>query len=80
MVITGGMPWAILLAVLKHGHAAVVSAAPMLVIALQVVPVPLTLLAIGTFYLWVFVSDAAGRMKNPAPNMDIDTPNPKPAQ
>jgi hypothetical protein len=52
----------------------------MLVIALQVVPVPLTLLAIGTFYLWVFVSDAAGRMKNPAPNMDIDTPNPKPAQ
>lgn len=55
MVITGGIPWAILLALLKHGHADAASSVHPFLVAIQVVPVPLALLVIGSFYLWAFV-------------------------
>jgi hypothetical protein len=55
IVITGGMPWAIFLALLKGGKLPAISSSPMLAVALQVVPIPLTLLSAGIFFLWEYV-------------------------
>ncbi len=54
-IITGGMPWAIFLALIKRGHLPAAISSPRVLIALQVLPVPLTLLLIGAFFLWIFV-------------------------
>jgi hypothetical protein len=55
LVITGGMPWAVFLALLRHGRLPAISASPMFSTLLQVAPVPLTLLVAATFFLWAFV-------------------------
>jgi hypothetical protein len=55
--ITGGIPWAIFLAVFPHLPAWMNSGFTGL--AIQMFPVPLTLLAVGAFYLWVYVRNDA---------------------
>lgn len=49
IVMTGGILWAILLPVIGNSHLPA-----QLVVAAQIVPVPLILLAISIFYLWVY--------------------------
>jgi hypothetical protein len=61
IALTGGMPWAILLALIKHGHIPAEFASPMCVIAIQVFPVPLTLLVVGLFFLWIFARHGTSR-------------------
>jgi hypothetical protein len=62
LVITGGIPWAVFLALLRHGRLPAISASPMLSTLLRVVPVPLTLLLAGTFFLWAFVRGASSAL------------------
>jgi hypothetical protein len=55
ILFTGGLPWAIFFAFLKHAHlpSAISSGVPLIVI--QVFPAPLAVLCVGGFFLWVFV-------------------------
>jgi hypothetical protein len=53
-VMTGDIPWAILLGVLHSLHLPETGTPNQIATALQVLPVPLTLLAMGIFYLWVY--------------------------
>ncbi len=55
IAITGGMPWAIFLLLLKQGHLQAFASSPHLLVALQVVPVPLMLLVVGSLLMWAFV-------------------------
>jgi len=50
ILVTGGIPWAILLRVIGNLHLP-----SQLLIAAQIAPVPLTLLALSIFYLWAYV-------------------------
>ena len=53
---TAEFPWAILLAVLNRIHWPATWWAPRIVIAMQVFPIPLILLSLGVFYIWVYLS------------------------
>jgi hypothetical protein len=61
ILLTGGIPWAIFLSVLRYLHVGATGFTGQLLIAAQVVPVPLLLLAVGVFYLWVFVRHASDK-------------------
>jgi len=54
IALTGGMPWAFLLALIKNGHLPATLSSPMFLVAIQVFPVPLMLLTVGVFFLWTF--------------------------
>jgi hypothetical protein len=56
IILTGGIPWAIFLHLIELLHLSRAGISDRFTIYLQVMPVPLTLLAIGGFYLWVYVS------------------------
>ena len=56
ILLTGGIPWAIFLQLIKFLHLSKVGLSDQLTIYLQVLPVPLILLVIGVFYLLVYVS------------------------
>jgi hypothetical protein len=53
-VVIGDIPWTILLALVQRIPAANGSTAARLMVMVQVLPVPLTLLALGIFYLWLY--------------------------
>jgi hypothetical protein len=55
ILLTGGIPWAIFFILLKHIALTPSPFFHALLIAVQVAPVPLILLATGVFYLWVFL-------------------------
>jgi hypothetical protein len=54
-VLTGDLPWVILLGLINNLHVPLSRLAGQLLIAVQVFPAPLILLVTGVFYLWVFV-------------------------
>jgi len=55
ILFTGGVPWAIFFALLKHAHLPSVISSGMPLIVMQVFPAPLSVLCVGGFFLWVFV-------------------------
>jgi hypothetical protein len=55
ILLTGGVPWAIFFAFLKHAHLPAAISSGMPLIVMQVFPVPLALLFVGVFFLWIFV-------------------------
>jgi hypothetical protein len=58
-LVTADLSWAILLALIPHLPLPPTELTRQFLIAIQVFPVPLTLLATGIFYLWVYVRRAA---------------------
>lgn len=58
IILTSGFPWAIFFQLLKHISAPNTAYTAIVLIALQVFPVPLTLLAFGCFFLFVYVRTA----------------------
>lgn len=54
-LLTGGFPWAIFLALMKHFHGWDHWSNPMLVMGMQMFPVPITLLLVGIFFLWAYL-------------------------
>lgn len=63
--ITGAMPWAIFLRLLKQGRLSSFASSPQLLAFLQVAPIPLALLLLGSFLLWVYVQHSARREGTP---------------
>jgi hypothetical protein len=53
-VLTGDLPWAILLAVINKLHLPASGLSAELAAGVQTLPAPLILLAVGAFYLWVY--------------------------
>jgi hypothetical protein len=60
-VLTGDLPWAVFFSILGHMHAPTTALGTQMLIAVQVVPVPLILLVVGVFYLWVYVQRCRNR-------------------
>ena len=54
-VLTGDLPWVVILALIGRLHLPATWFFQQVVMAVQVFPVPLILLAMGIFYLWVYV-------------------------
>jgi hypothetical protein len=54
-VLTGDLPWAILLGLIGHMRPPMTAFGAQILIAAQVLPAPLILLVMGVFYLWVYV-------------------------
>jgi hypothetical protein len=54
-VVTGDLPWVIFLSLIRTLHLPAAGTAGRMVASGLVFPVPLTLLAMGVFYLWVYV-------------------------
>lgn len=54
-LLTGDLPWAMLLGLISHVHVSSTGLSAHLLVAVQVFPVPLVLLAMSVFYLWVYV-------------------------
>jgi hypothetical protein len=55
ILFTGGLPWAIFFAFLKHAHLPPAISSGMPLIVVQVFPAPLAVLCVGIFFLWIFV-------------------------
>ena len=55
ILFTGGVPWAIFFAFVKHAHLPSAISSGMPLIVMQVFPAPLAVLCVGVFFLWVFV-------------------------
>jgi hypothetical protein len=53
-VLTGDLPWAILLGMISNLHLSTTVLSARILMAVQVFPVPLILLVMGIFYLWVY--------------------------
>jgi hypothetical protein len=53
-VLTGDLPWAVVIALIQHLHLPATEIWKQALIAVQVFPAPLALLAMGSFYLWVY--------------------------
>jgi hypothetical protein len=54
-VLTGDLPWVILIAITQHLHLPASGLSKQALIAVLVFPAPLAILAMGIFYLWVYV-------------------------
>ena len=54
-VLTGDLLWAILLGLINNLHLPSTRLTGQMLTAVQVFPVPLILLVMGVFYLWVYV-------------------------
>ena len=54
LVLTADLPWAFLLSLINNLHLSTSGLSGKMLIAVQVFPVPLTLLAMGIFYLWIY--------------------------
>ena len=62
-VLTGDLPWVVILSLIGHMPQPASEFTRQIVIAVQVMPAPLILLVMGVFYLWVYArraSDSAG--------------------
>ncbi len=60
-VLTGDLPWAIFLGLIGKLHLPATALAGKMLVAVQVFPVPLILLVMGTFYLWVYARGGGHR-------------------
>jgi hypothetical protein len=54
-VLTGDLPWVVVLSLIGRLHLPATRLSGWMVMAVQVFPIPLILLVMGIFYLWVYV-------------------------
>ena len=54
-VLTADLPWALLFGLISHLRLSTTGLSGQILMAVQVFPIPLTLLTMGIFYLWVYV-------------------------
>jgi len=54
-VLTGDLSWGIIIGVIRHLHVPATRLPSQMVVAAQAFPVPLILLVLGVFYLWIYV-------------------------
>jgi len=59
LVLTADLPWAFLLGLINALHLSTSGLPEQMLIAVQVFPAPLALLAVGIFYLWVYARRAS---------------------
>jgi hypothetical protein len=57
-LVTGDIPWAILFRMIETLHVPNTNLARQIEIGVQLCPIPLVLLAVGIFYLWIYVQRA----------------------
>jgi hypothetical protein len=57
-VLTGDIPWVIALRIINHVHLPDRPFFGRILVAVQILPIPLVLLAVCVFYLWVYVRRA----------------------
>jgi hypothetical protein len=62
IVLTGNLPWTILLGVIGALHPSSTGLSAHILTAVQVFPVPLTLLTVGIFYLWVYARRGSAQL------------------
>jgi hypothetical protein len=62
-VLTGDIPWAIFFGVISKVHLPAYALTEKLLMAVQIFPVPLILLVIGVFYLWVYARSRRDRVE-----------------
>jgi hypothetical protein len=62
LVFTADLPWALLLGLINSRHLPTTGLSGQMLIAVQVFPVPLTLLAVGIFYLWVYARRGSAQL------------------
>jgi hypothetical protein len=67
LVLTADIPCAIFFSLINTMHAPAPGLAGQILIAVQILPVPLTLLIVGIFYLWVYVRRSSTQLP-PQPN------------
>jgi hypothetical protein len=65
-VLTGDIPWAIFLGLINNPHLPTTWLSGQILMAAQVFPVPLILLVMVIFYLWVYVRRCSGPSPTPA--------------
>jgi hypothetical protein len=65
-VLTADLPWAILLALIHSRRLSTTGLSGQILTVVQVFPVPLTLLVMGIFYLWVYARRCSGHFPPPA--------------
>jgi hypothetical protein len=63
-VLTGDLPWAILLGLVRSMHLSTTGLSGEILMAAQVFPVPLIMLAMGLFYLWVYASRSSAPVES----------------
>ena len=72
-VLTGDLPWAILLAVINKLHLPASGLSAEIAAGIQIFPAPLILLAVGVFYLWVYARHGSGAASPTAANLHDTT-------
>jgi len=65
IVLTGDLPWTLMLVVIGAFHPSPAGWSGKILTALQVFPIPLILLAMGIFYLWVYARRATDKLHQP---------------
>lgn len=83
-VLTGDLPWAILLGFIRGMHLSTTGLSGEILMAAQVFPVPLLVLVMGIFYLWVYVSRSwapvvAARAESSGEMAIAPAPQPRPS-
>jgi hypothetical protein len=63
-LLVGDLPWIFFLNLIGHSHLPASWFLWQVVAAVQFLPVPLILLAMGIFYLWVYLSHTSGALEN----------------
>jgi hypothetical protein len=64
-VLTGDLPWVVVLSLIGRLHLPATRLSSWLVMAVQVFPIPLILLLMGIFYLWVYVRSSSAHLPPP---------------
>jgi hypothetical protein len=75
LVLTGDIPWAIFFGVTSKLHLPANALTGKVLVAVQVFPVPLILLAVGVFYLWIYARSGRPMALIPrSQNRDLEKP------
>jgi hypothetical protein len=64
-VLTGDLPWVVILGLIHRLHLPPTRLSGWIVMAVQVFPIPLILLVVGVFYLWVYVRSSSAHLPSP---------------
>jgi hypothetical protein len=75
LVLTGDIPWAIFFGVASKLHLPATALTGKILMAVQMFPVPLILLAVGVFYLWIYARSGRPMALIPrSQNRDLEKP------
>jgi hypothetical protein len=75
LVLTGDIPWAIFFGVASKLHLPATALTGTILMAVQMFPVPLILLAVGVFYLWIYARSGRPMALIPrSQNRDLEKP------